>query len=149
MAEQIKNLIRIANTDIVGEKTIPHGLTKIKGIGKAFSDALCEVLNLDKKQKIGSLNEKNVKEIESAINNPKEKNMPTWLYNRKFDYNTGEDKHLTGPTLKLTQDFDLRRMKKIKSYKGIRHMFGLPARGQKTKGNFRKGKSVGVVKKKK
>jgi small subunit ribosomal protein S13 len=39
-------------------------------------------------------------------------------------------------------------MKKIKSYKGIRHMFNLPVRGQRTKGNFRKGKSVGVVRKK-
>ena len=43
---------------------------------------------------------------------------------------------------------DVRKMKKIKSYRGIRHMFNLPVRGQRTQGNFRKAGSVGVTKKK-
>ena len=38
-------------------------------------------------------------------------------------------------------------MKKIKSYKGMRHAYGLPVRGQRTRGNFRKGVTVGVMKK--
>ena len=42
-------------------------------------------------------------------------------------------------------------MKKIRSYKGVRHTFGLPVRGQSTKSNFRKNKgkgSLGVQRKK-
>jgi small subunit ribosomal protein S13 len=42
-------------------------------------------------------------------------------------------------------------MKKIRSYKGVRHMLGQPVRGQKTKSNFRKNKgsaSLGVQRKK-
>ncbi len=40
-------------------------------------------------------------------------------------------------------------MRKIKSYKGVRHSSGLPVRGQKTKSNFRKNKGkVASVKKK-
>jgi len=41
-------------------------------------------------------------------------------------------------------------MKKTKSYKGLRHQWGLPVRGQRTKANFRKNKgksSLGVQKK--
>ena len=59
---------------------------------------------------------------------------------------SGYDKHTVGPQLKLKKEFDIRRMKKTKSYKGMRHAVGLPVRGQRTKGHFRKGKAVGVVK---
>ena len=44
----------------------------------------------------------------------------------------------------------IRRMKKIKPYKGVRHSIGQPVRGQRTKANFRrnKGKSSAGAKKK-
>ena len=38
-------------------------------------------------------------------------------------------------------------MKKLKTYKGIRHQAKLPLRGQRTKGSFRKGTIVGVKRK--
>ncbi len=52
--------------------------------------------------------------------------------------------------LKLRKEFDLKRMKKIKSYKGVRHIVGLPVRGQRTKANFRRNRkpSVAAAKKK-
>ncbi len=149
MAQEIKNLIRLANTDIMGDTTIGYGLAKVYGVGLSFSNAICQVLDLEKTAPIGSLDEARVKEIEGVIADPASKGIPEWMRNRRSDHDTGEDIHITGPKLKLTKEFDLRRMKKIKSYRGVRHMFGLPVRGQRTKGNFRKGKSVGVVKKKK
>ncbi len=60
---------------------------------------------------------------------------------------TGKDKHLTGNELKLQKEFDIRFLKKIKCYRGMRHAYGLPVRGQRTRGNFRKGAAVGVMKK--
>jgi len=50
--------------------------------------------------------------------------------------------------LKLRKEFDIKRLKKVKSYRGMRHAFGLPVRGQRTRSHFRKGRSVGVQKKK-
>jgi len=147
MAQEIKGLVRLANTDIKGEKPVLYGLARIYGLGVNFSNAVCEVLKIDKRTKIGALDEKTIQEIEYVINNPASKNIPKWTYNRRGDYDSGEDMHLTGPKLKLTQEFDVRKMKKIKSYKGIRHMYGLPVRGQRTRGNFRGGVSVGVMKK--
>tara|TARA_Y100000310_G_C20700699_1_gene829584 strand:+ start:2309 stop:2737 length:429 start_codon:yes stop_codon:yes gene_type:complete len=140
-------MIRLANADIVGEKSVLHGLTKIYGVNRSFSNAICSVLNIDAKEKIGALDEGKLKEIEETINNPAEKGIPAWLYNRRFDQETGKDGHIISAKLKLAKEFDIRHMKKIKSYRGVRHMFNLPVRGQKTKGNFRKGRSVGVVKK--
>ena len=62
---------------------------------------------------------------------------------------TSEDIHITRADLELATDADIKKLKKSKSYKGLRHQWGLPVRGQKTKSNFRKnkGKVTGVKKK--
>ena len=53
--------------------------------------------------------------------------------------------------LSFAEENDIKMMKKIRSYRGVRHGMGLPVRGQRTKSNFRKNKgkvSLGVIKKK-
>ena len=140
-----KELIRVANTDIQGKKQLYYGLTDIFGISYSFANALCQLLNLDRRRKIGSLNEKEIKDIEATIAHPEK--IPSWLRNRRKETETGSDVHAIGSNLRLMQEFDVRRLKKIKSYRGIRHGLGLPVRGQSTKAHFRHGKAVGVVKK--
>ena len=49
--------------------------------------------------------------------------------------------------LETAKKFDIQRMVDLKTYKGIRHMLGLPVRGQRTRSSFRKGRVVGVVRK--
>ena len=87
-------------------------------------------------------------EIKKIAGFLKNLSLPSWLLNRKKDFHSGEDKHLVTTDLDLQKEFDIRRMKKIKSYKGIRHAQGLPVRGQRTKAHFRKGKAIGVSKQK-
>ena len=142
--EKIKDLVRIANTDIHGHKAVVFGLTRIYGVSDSFANALCVLNNIDKTKKIGALEEKEVKDIEATINNPEK--LPNWLLNRRNEISSGENEHIHGPQLKLRKEFDIRRLKKIKSYRGMRHAANLPVRGQRTKGHFRKGKAVGVVK---
>ena len=146
MEQKIKAIIRIANTDLNGNKDIYNALRKIRGVSFMYSNAICNYLNLDKNKKAGALDEKEVKEIENLIESPSK--LPKWLLNRRRDYETGEDFHIIGSKLKLTHDFDIKRLKKIRSYRGIRHALGLPLRGQKTRSHFRGGRSVGVQKKK-
>ena len=140
-----KELIRVASTDIPGKKHIYFGLTDIYGVSYSFSNAICHILNLDKRRKIGSLNEKEIKDIEATISHPEK--IPAWARNRRKESETGADVHVIGSQLKLMQELDIRRLKKIRSYRGIRHGLGLPVRGQSTKAHFRHGKAVGVVKK--
>ena len=73
--------------------------------------------------------------------------VPDWLLNRQKDYDTGGDIHPVSVELKMTLDEDLNRMKKVKSYKGIRHASGHKVRGQRTYSNGRKGLALGVSKK--
>lgn len=137
-----KELIRIAATDIPGNLSIYAGLTKIKGISWAFSNAICRHFNFDRKRKISTITDEEIKKILDFIKKP---NVPEWLLNRRKDIETGKNKHLITTDLDLEREFDIRRMKKIRSYKGIRHGYGLPVRGQRTRAHFRKGKAIGVV----
>ena len=138
-----KELVRIASTDILGDLSVFAGLTKIKGISWSFSNAICKSLNLEKTKKISALSEQEIKRILDFIKNS---NLPQWILNRRKDYETGENKHLIVTDLDLQREFDVRRLKRIRSYKGIRHSLGLPVRGQRTKAHFRKGKAIGVQK---
>ncbi|MBU2633818.1 MAG: 30S ribosomal protein S13 [Nanoarchaeota archaeon] len=144
--EKVKSIVRLINTDIDGNKSLNNALRKIKGISFMFANAICNLLNLDKNKKIGLLTPEEIKKIEVVVDNPEK--LPNWMLNRRKDYDTGKDLHITTSKLKLTKEFDLKRLKQLKSYRGMRHAWGLPVRGQRTKGHFRKGKAVGVQKKK-
>jgi len=72
----------------------------------------------------------------------------SFLKNRRSDFKTGEESHIIGSELDMKKDFDIRRLKKIRAYRGIRHAAGLPVRGQRTRSHFRKkGQAVGVKRK--
>ena len=141
-----EKVVRILSTDIEGNLKLYPGLTYIKGISWSFSNALCNKLEMEKDRKIGSLTEDEIKKITQFIKNP---DLPKHLLNRKRDFETGEDRHLSGSDLDLRKDFDIKRLKKIKSYRGFRHTAGQPVRGQRTKGHFRHNRKKGVGIKKK
>jgi len=141
-----EKLIRILSKDIEGNLKIYVGLTKIKGISWTLANAICNTLHLDKNKRIGSLTKEEIDKINDFIKNPK---IPAYLLNRRADFETGENKHLIGSDLELQKDFDIGRLKKIRSYRGYRHVAGLPVRGQRTKSHFRKNKKRGVGIKKK
>jgi len=134
-------LVRILSKDIEGNMNVYVGLTKIKGISWSFSNAICTKLGLDKKRKIGNLTDKEIDAITQFVKNP---DLPKYLVNRRKDFETNKDVHLIGSDLDLKKEFDIKRLKKIKSYRGFRHLAGLPTRGQRTRSHFRKNKSKGT-----
>ncbi|MBU1204246.1 MAG: 30S ribosomal protein S13 [Nanoarchaeota archaeon] len=142
----MRSIIRIHNTDLDGNKAIYMALKKIKGISFMFSNAICNHLKISKSKKSGELTPEEIKRIEKLVEDPKE--LPDWMLNRRKDIETGENIHITTAKLRLTLESDLKKLKKIKSYRGMRHAWNLPVRGQRTKAHFRRGKKVGVVKKK-
>ncbi len=144
LVEKGESLIRILGRDISGNKKLYPGLTKIKGVSWAVSKATCLKLGLDKDKRIGELSKAEIEKIEKFLQNA---DLPVFLVNRRSDYDTGGVRHLTAVDLDMRKEFDIKRLKKIKSYRGMRHAFGLPTRGQKTRSHFRKGgRAVGVKK---
>lgn len=149
-----KHIVRICNVDILGGKVIRYSLTNIKGIGINFADVLCKLTGINGRTLTGNLTTEEVEKLNTLINRiinqPNNCGIPTWFLNRRKDIETDEDKHLFTGTLTFTKDNDLKRLKKIRTLRGIRHIAGQPVRGQRTKSHFRKnkGKVVGVSKRK-
>jgi len=122
------------------------GLTQIRGIGYMFANTILNVLKINPNQRIGYLSPEQVNSIESIIKNPSASNFPSWFLNRRKDVETGEDKHLLTSDIAFTVRNDIEREKTSGSWRGIRHMFGLKVRGQRTRCTGRKGGAVGVAK---
>ena len=122
------------------------GLTQIRGVGYMFANTILNILKIGANQRIGYLSPEQIKSIEDIIKNPSASNFPSWFLNRRKDIETGEDKHLLTSDIAFTVRNDIEREKTSNSWRGIRHMFGLKVRGQRTRCTGRKGGAVGVAK---
>src|SRR3989344_6946944 len=113
MAEQIHKekpreyatIVRIMQTDIPGNKKILVGLTYIKGISWATSNALCKKLQLDPNKRVSELDENEINQISEFLKNPQ---FPDFLINRRNDFETGENSHLITSNLEMKKEFDIR-----------------------------------------
>jgi len=144
---QFKYIVRIAGTDIDGKLKLPYGLAEIKGIGYTTALAIARILGLNPDMRIGFLTEEEIRRIEDAVKDLTRLGLPSWLYNRRKDYETGVDKHLIGADLIFHARRDIEREIRIGSWRGVRHKLGLKVRGQRTATTGRLGMTVGVRKK--
>ncbi|UCC20024.1 MAG: 30S ribosomal protein S13 [Promethearchaeota archaeon] len=144
-----KVFFRKLRSQVDGNARVEHGLTQIRGIGRRFAQVVVKLAGLNPNMRIGAIAEKDLNRIEEIILNPVENGVPNWMVNRAKDLRSGEDLHMLGNKLELTVRRDIERMKKIKSYKGVRHHLRLKVRGQRTKSTGRHGLVVGVMRRKK
>ncbi len=108
-------MARIAGVSIPNEKRIEVSLTYIFGIGNTLSKKILESVKIDVNKRTKDLTEEEVSKLRNFI----EKNF-------KVEGN-----------LKQQVLLNIKRLKEIGAYRGIRHIRGLPVRGQRTKTNNR------------
>ncbi len=106
--------MRIAGITIPDNKKLEIGLTEIYGVGRARARAILGELGVDPDTKVKDLSEGKEGEVRQAI----------------------ESLVIEGD-LKREQSSNIKRLKDIGSYRGMRHSRSLPARGQRTKTNSR------------
>jgi small subunit ribosomal protein S13 len=145
-------IVRIANKDLDGTKSIQMALIELKGIGIRLGEMMAKTFEkktgIKKEEFIGKIPEEKDKILEEIVLNPKKYGIPEWALNRKKDWETGENKHLIMGELEFSKRNDLQRLSETKSYRGLRLTWGLTVRGQKTKSTHRgKGGTIGVMKK--
>ncbi len=143
-----KYIVRIADTDLDGNRPIIYAIQGIKGIGYRVAEGIVKELNMNPREKIGNLSDEQIEEIRALIEEKMEDMLPSWMMNHRKDYFTGEDRHLLSTDLDLQKQDDINRLKRIRCYKGVRHEKGLPVRGQRTRSNGRSGLTVGVSRRK-
>ncbi|MGC9079351.1 MAG: 30S ribosomal protein S13 [Nanopusillaceae archaeon] len=144
----VKDVVRIVGVELKGNRPLFLELVKIPGVNFRFAHAVCYALGLNKYQALGSLTDEQLEKLEDCLRNPQKYGIPTWLFNRRRDPVTGEDKHLVGSDWEIQVKFDIKREIEYKTWRGNRHQHNLPVRGQKTRSHHRKGRTVGVIKSK-
>ncbi len=122
-------MARIAGVDIPREKRVEIGLTYIFGLGRTSSNKILEATGIDPDTRVKDLTDDQIAKLREVIEN---------------DYVVEGD-------LRRNIAYDIKRMKDINCYRGVRHRKGLPVRGQRTKTNARtrKGPVKTIANKKK
>jgi len=106
---------RIAGVDLPRRKRIDIALTYIYGIGRTSALEIVEKAGVDGSIKSDELAEAQIRKIREVIEN---------------DYKVEGD-------LRRQRQMDIKRLKDLGCYRGIRHRRGLPVRGQRTRTNAR------------
>lgn len=122
-------MARIAGVDLPNQKRVEIGLTYIYGIGVPKSREILNATNVSPDTRVKDLSDDEVKKIADYIGN----NV------------------IVEGDLRRDIALDIKRLKEVGCYRGVRHRKGLPVRGQKTKTNARtcKGPRKTVANKKK
>jgi small subunit ribosomal protein S13 len=147
-AEELRHIVRILNTDLAGKKQVHMALTGIKGVGRRCARIFTDKAGVNPNATLGMLPDSEIDKLKKVVEEDAASILPVWMVNRRGDMNTGADKHFMGMDLSMTLREDLDLMKKMRSYKGIRHERGLRVRGQRTRSSGRTGAIVGVSRKK-
>ncbi len=123
-------MARISGVDLPREKRIEIGLTYIYGIGRPTSNRILAEAGVNPDTRVRDLTDEEVAKIRDVIE---------------------KDSILVEGDLRRDIAMNIKRLKEIGCYRGIRHRKGLPCRGQKTKTNARtcKGPKKTVANKKK
>ena len=123
-------MARIVGVDIPRNKKIVFSLCYIHGIGITTALKICEMAKVDKEKRVQDLSEKQISSIREVISS--------------LEINVEGE-------LRSFNAMNIKRLKDVGAYKGLRHRRGLPANGQRTKTNARtrKGKkrTIGLGKK--
>jgi len=122
-------MARLMGMTLPDNKRIDYALTLLYGIGWNNVRSVLEQSKVDAKKRVSQVSEEEFKKILEVI----------------------EKNHKVEGELRETITENIKRLREIGSYRGIRHMRGLPARGQRTKSNARtkrgKRKTVGALRK--
>jgi len=124
-------LARIGGVDLPKEKRIEIGLTYIYGVGRSTSNKILKDTGVNPDIRVSDLSEADAQKIRDYIAHE-------------------ENEILIEGSLRGQFQMNMKRLRDIVSYRGLRHRKGLPVRGQRTKTNARtrKGPKRTAVKKK-
>ena len=117
-------MARISGVTIPAEKQIWVSLTYVYGIGPKTSKDILAKAKVEETARVKDLTDAEIARIQDVINN---------------------DLIVEGELQRIVSG-NIKRLKDIKAYKGVRHAASLPSRGQRTKTNARtrRGRKVTV-----
>ncbi|MFP4632631.1 MAG: 30S ribosomal protein S13 [Halobacteriales archaeon] len=141
--DDIRYFVRVGRTDLDGTKSVESALLEMNGVGRRVARAVAQEADVEPQETLGHLEDDEIDDVIEAIQGFEDVG-PEWMLNRERDRFTGDDLHIVGTDLDVIHEEDINRMKKIDSYRGVRHQQGRKVRGQRTKSTGRTGGEVAV-----
>eukprot|EP01088_Endostelium_zonatum_P000751 TRINITY_DN109_c0_g1_i1.p1 TRINITY_DN109_c0_g1~~TRINITY_DN109_c0_g1_i1.p1 ORF type:complete len:162 (-),score=23.12 TRINITY_DN109_c0_g1_i1:189-674(-) len=148
ITEDFQHILRVLNTNIDGRIKIVNALTAIKGIGRRFATVALKKAVIDTTKRAGELTLKDLDHVIDVVQHPRQYKIPDWMLNRQRDIVDGRYQQIVSNALDAKLREDLARLRRMRCHRGLRHHWNLRVRGQHTKTTGRKGRTVGVSKKK-
>jgi small subunit ribosomal protein S13 len=147
MSQEFRYIVRILGSDSPGTLKTSYALKQIKGVNMSLSNAVLKKAGVNPDLRVGFITDSDIAKIEDIIQDPAKHGIPSWLFNRRKDSETGKDFHVLTSDLIFKTKTDIDQAKEIRSWRGYRHAYSLKVRGQRTKTTGRAGKALGVKKK--
>ncbi|MDR0797746.1 MAG: 30S ribosomal protein S13 [Nitrososphaerota archaeon] len=145
--QEFRHIIRILGADSPGTLKTSYAVKKVRGINMSLSNAVLKKADVNPDLRVGFITDSDIAKIEDVLRDPAKYGIPSWLFNRQKDSETGKDSNLLSADLIFKVKTDIDKDKEIRSWRGYRHAYGLKVRGQRTKCTGRAGKALGVKKK--
>ena len=123
-------------------------LLLFSGVGRRFAILACKKAEVDLNKRAGELSAAELEQLMVIVANPRTFKVPDWFLNRQKDPKDGTTVQLTSSQIDGKLRDDLERLKKIRNHRGLRHYWNLRVKGQHTKTTGRRGRTVGVARKK-
>jgi len=146
-SQEYRYILRIMGADVQGTLKTSYAVAQVKGVSSALSNAILKKAGVNPDLRVGFITESDVSKIEDVIREPAKYGIPSWMFNRRKDTESGKDVHVLSADLALKIKTDIDQAKEIRSWRGYRHAYSLKVRGQRTKTTGRAGKALGVKKK--
>jgi small subunit ribosomal protein S13 len=146
-SQEFRYIVRILGSDSPGTLKTSYALKQIKGINMSLSNAVLKKAGVNPDLRVGFITDSDIAKIEDIIRDPAKHGIPSWLFNRRKDLESGKDFHILTSDLIFKTKTDIDQAKEIRSWRGYRHAYSLKVRGQRTKTTGRAGKALGVKKK--
>lgn len=140
------HILRVHNTNLDGNRTVPYAFTAIKGCGRRYSVLCTKKAGQDVTRRAGEIPREAIDKIVKVMAEPEKNGIPGWLLNRQKDRTDGQTVHLISNDIGARLRSDLERLKKIRNHRGLRHFWGIKVRGQHTATTGRRGRTVGLKK---
>ncbi len=146
-SSEFEHIIRIMNSNLEGRRRVVNALCGITGLGRRMAYLICKIAKIDTTKRAGEIGKDTWEKVEKIIANPEEHGVPDWFLNRRGDYRSGKNIHVSSNALDTKIREDLERLKKMRVHRGLRHHWLLKVRGQHTNATGRRGVTIGVIRK--
>ncbi len=117
-SQEFRHIVRILGADSAGTLKTSHAVSNVRGISLSMANAILRKAAINPNIRAGFLTDSDIAKVEDIIRDPARYNLPSWLFNRRKDTETGNDLHMISADLAFKTKTDIDDAKSIRCWRG-------------------------------